>query len=250
MKKIIALLVLALLGFYVAWPAWSGYRLATALGDGNEALLAAKVDFPAVRESLRPTVTTEVEKNIQKQAGQGLGNLLSGDFKAQLVPKMVDLVLEKVVTPGNVIRIAKEGGNVAGSVEKILMEEMNKAGGIPGLPKLPGGGSGSGGLSLPGGMGGALGGLGAAGSQLGIPGFPGGSQPKATAPPPAAATPTATGNQKPSYGLANVKSFGLDGPLGYRVAVAKDPAGTKPDVTAGMRFTGFDWKLTSLVPNL
>jgi hypothetical protein len=246
MKKIIALVVLGLLGFYVAWPAWSGYRMAQALGDGDEALLAAKIDFPSVRESLRPVVTAEVEKNVQKQAGQGLGALLTGDFKAQLVPKLVDVVLEKVVTPSNVIRIAKEGGDIAGSVERILMEEMNKAGGIPGLPKLPG--SGSGGPALPGGLG-TLGGLGAAGSQFGIPGLPGGGQPKAALPP-AAPAPTASGDKKSSFGLSNIKSFGLDGPLGYRVAVAKDPAGSKPDLTAGMRFTGFDWKLTTLIPNL
>jgi Protein of unknown function (DUF2939) len=248
MKKLIALVVLAILGFYVAWPAWSGYRMAQALGDGDEALLAAKIDFPSVRESLRPVVTAEVEKGIQKQAGQGLGALLSGDFKTKLVPQLVDVVLQKVVTPANVIRIAKEGGDVAGSVEKILMEEMNKAGGIPGLPKLPGGG-GSSVPALPGGLGG-LGALGAAGSQLGIPGLPGGGgQPKAT-PPPAAAAPMAASDKKASFGLSNIKNFGLDGPLGYRVSVAKDPAGAKADVTAGMRFTGFDWKLTSLVPNL
>lgn len=245
MKKIIALIVLALLGFYVAWPAWSGYRMAKALGDADETLLAAKVDFASVRESLRHVVTVEVEKGVQKQTGQGLGALLSGDFKTQLVPKLVDVVLEKVVTPANVIRIAKEGGDVAGTVEKIMMEEMSKTGGMAGLPKLPGAGGGA--PPLPGGLG-SLGGLGAAGSQFGLPGLPGARPP--TAPPPVASGAPAPNDKKASFGLSNIKSFGLDGPLGYRIAVAKDPAGSKADVTAGMRFTGFDWKLTSLVPHL
>ncbi len=252
MKKIIALVVLGLLGFYVAWPAWSGYRLAQALSDGNEALLASKIDFVSVREGLRPAVTAEVEKSVEKQTGQGLGALISRDLKQQIVPKMVDLLLEKVVTPINVIRIAKEGGNVAASVEKILMEEVDKSGGIPGLPKLPGLGLG-GAPTLPGGLGG-IGGIGAAGSQFGLPGLPGmglpgigGGQPTGT---PAPTTPAPRAAGAPSFGLANIKSFGLDGPLGFRLAVAKDPAATKADATVTMRFIGFDWKLTSLVPNL
>ena len=254
MKKLIALIILGLLGFYVAWPAWSGYKLATALRDGDAAGLESKIDFPSVRQSLRPTVTVEVEKAIAKQGSQGLGQLLTGDLKAQMMPKLVDAVLEKVVTPINVIRIAKEGGNVAGTVEKIMMEEMGKVGGIPGL-KLPGG---AGGLpNLPGGLG-TIAGAGAAATQLGIPGIPGlpgmgGGQPPASAPAPAApaAPKAADSTSKPaSFGLGNIKSFGLDGPLGYSVSVAKDAAAGKPDLTAGMRFTGMDWKLTSVVPHL
>lgn len=255
MKKLIALILLGLLGFYVAWPAWSGYKLATALRDGDVATLASKVDFPSVRQSLRPVVAAEVEKNLARQGG----GLLTGDLKQQLMPKMVDAVLETVVTPVNVIRIAKEGGNVGGIVEKIMMEEMGKAGGglnIPGL-KLPGTSAGGGGLpGLPGGLG-TIAGAGAASTQLGLPGLPGlpgmgASQPKTSAPAatPAPAPAPAASTAPPSYGLANIKTFGFDGPLGYRVAVAKDPAAAKPDITAGMRFSGFDWKLTSVVPNL
>ena len=251
MKKLFALVILGLLGFYVAWPAWSGYKLAMALRDGDAATLESKVDFPSVRQSLRPVVAAEVEKGISRQGG----GLLTGELKQQLMPKLVDTVLEKFVTPANVIRIAKDGGNVAGTVEKIMMEEMSKAGGIPGL-KLPGGAGGGGMPGLPGGLG-TIAGAGAAATQLGIPGLPGmgGGQPAApapAAPAPAAAPPKAAeGAGKPtSFGLGNIKNFGFDGPLGYTVAVAKDAASAKPDVTAGMRFTGFDWKLTSVVPNL
>ena len=266
MKKLIALIIFGLLGFYIAWPAWSGYKLATALRDGDAAALASKVDFPSVRQSLRPVVSAEVEKGITRQAG----GLMTGELKQKLMPQLVDAVLEKVVTPANVIRIAREGGNVAGTVEKIMMEEMNKVGGglgglnIPGLNLLglkpPGATAGGGGMpSLPGGLG-SLPGVGAAATQLGIPGLPGlpgvGGQPSAPAPAPApAATPApapaapAAVSKPPSFGLANIKSFGFDGPLGFSVAVAKDAAATKPDLTAGMRFSGFDWKLTSVVPN-
>jgi Protein of unknown function (DUF2939) len=254
MKKLIALVVLALLGFYVAWPAWSGYRIASALASKDTALLESKIDFPSVRESLRPVVTGEVEKEISKQAGGGLGGLLSGDFKKQIVPQLVDTILAKVVTGENVIRIVGEGGDVAGSVQKILMEQMSKMGGIPGLPGF-GGGAGGGGLSIPGGSGGlgALGGI-LAGKGLpgGLPSFGGGQAqaPAASAPPVVTTTPSGAPAAKAAFGLANIKRFALTGPAGYAVSVAKDANSSKADATASMAFTGFDWKITSVVPHL
>lgn len=256
MKRLIALAILLLLGFYVVWPAWSGYRIAAALQAKDAAMLKSKIDFTSVRAGLRPVVEVEVGKELDKQAGQGLGSLLGGDLKKQMVPKLVDMVLDKVITGENVIRIASEGGNVAGSVQKIMMEQLSKSGGIPGLPSIPGltgGGSGSSG-GLPGGLGGVLAGAaGAAGAGglklpggLNIPGM-GGGQAQA----PAAAAPAAApkSDAKPSFGMANIKSFGFS-PLAYTVGVGKDPAAPKPDATIKMRFTGFDWKITDIVPNL
>jgi hypothetical protein len=255
MKKLIALVILALLGFYVAWPAWSGYRIFTALRSNDAALLESKIDFPRVRQSMRPAVEIEVDKQIDaqlKQAGGGAAAALGGELKKQLAPKLVDTVLESVVTPANVLRIAAEGGNVAGTVQKILAEQMGKAGGLPGLGDLTRqGGSDSGGGRSPGGLGGVIGGLGGFGGaagQLGIPGFGGGS-PQVQQPPPQPA-PAASGGGKPSYGLSNIKGFGLDGPLGYWVSLARNGASAKPDVTAGMSFSGFDWKVTRVVPHL
>lgn len=249
MKKLIALLILGLLGFYVAWPAWSGYRLYSALNSGDEATLAGKIDFPSVRDSMRPAVAAEVDKQFDqqlRQAGGGLGSMLGGDIKKQMLPKLVDGVLQTVITPANVIRIARQGGSVAESVQKILAEQMSKAGGLPGS----GGGSGSGGSmpSLPGG----LGGLGGAAAKLGLPGMGGGSsEPAKTAPAPATpSAATATDKGKPQFGFSNIKSFGFNGPLGLGLSLAKDPGASKPDLTAVMSFSGFDWKLTKLVPHL
>lgn len=60
MRKLIAVAILALAGFYVAWPAWSGYQIRNAFLTDDVALLAHKVDFPLVRQSLRPVVAAEV----------------------------------------------------------------------------------------------------------------------------------------------------------------------------------------------
>jgi hypothetical protein len=254
MKRLIALVVLAVVGFYLVWPAWSGYRIAAALQSRDAGLLESKIDFPSVRQGLRPIVEAEVGREFEKQAGQGLGALLSGDFKKDLVPKLVDMVLDKVITGENVIRLAREGGDLGGGVQKILMEQIAKSGGIPGLPGLPGlgGGSGSGGVRLPGGLGGVLGGGsgGVPGLSGGIPGFGGAPTPAATPPAPTAAPTSAAVAAKPSYGVSNIKRFSMVGPLGYSVSVGRDAAAPKPDATITMRFTGFDWKITDIVPHL
>ncbi len=251
MKKLISLAILALLGFYVAWPAWSSYRIYSALENQDAGALDGKIDFVSVRASLRPAVATEVEKQFDAQTKQLGGGLPIGDVKKQILPKFIDATLDTIVTPANILRIYREGGDVAGTVTKIMGEQLGKSGGIPGLGGLPGlGGSGSSGGSAPGGLGSVLGGLGNTTGQFGVPGL-GGTKP---ADPQPQATPKSSGvaqsSVKPSYGLSNIKRFGFSGPLGLELGVAKDAGKAGPDVTAGMTFTGMDWKLTRLVPSL
>lgn len=253
MRKLIALLVVAAIGFYGVWPAWSGYRIAAALQAKDETLLASKIDFPSVRESLRPVVSAEVEKRMT-QPGGAAGGLLGGDLKKQLLPRLVDSVLQTLVTPANVIRIANESGGAAKAIEQIVTEQLAKtvggAGAIAGA--LGNQGAGQGGVGG-GNLGGVLGNvLGNAGG-MNIPGLPGGlggAQAPASAPTPASAPKSADTSAKPSFGLGNLKSFSFDGPLGMQIALAKDAASSKPDVTVGIAFSGADWKLVKLIPNL
>jgi hypothetical protein len=251
MKKIIGLALLALIGFYGLWPAYSGYQISTALQSKDAALLERKIDFAAIRQSLRPAVTEEVSKQLDL-AGKdsGLGGLLGGEMKKQLMPQLVETAMTTLVTPANVIRIYSEGGDLKTTVEKIMREKMAQGGfgGVGGgaAPSLPGG------LSVPGGIGG-LGALGDLAGKAGIdPSKIGGAIGSVTAPKSAATAPAATPSApaaKPSFGLGNIKRLALAGPLGFEVGVAKDAGASKPDVTAGMSFSGFDWKLTKIVPN-
>ena len=255
MKRLLFLLVIALIGFYVAWPAWSGYRLATALSNKDEAGVDATVDFPSVRESLRPTVTAELSKRMDKEMeGLGaLGQTLGGDVKARMLPQLVDQVLASVVTPKNVIRIAHEGGDISKAVEGVLSDAAGQIGAVTG----GGGVTGIGGAApAAGGLGGALGQiLGAAGAGGAAAGggdfgglagkvLGGMKKPAETASAPAAPAKTR------SFGIGNIKGFGFAGPLGFDVSVARDAAQPKSDATVGMSFTGGNWKLTRVVPNL
>ena len=241
MKKLIAVLVVAVLGFYVAWPAWSAYRIAGALSAQDEAALDSKVDFVQVRESLRAVVATEIGKQVDTQAGGmgSLGQVLGGDLKKQMLGKIVDQVLAVVVTPRTIIRIANERGDIAASIEKAMRE----AGGSSSGAEVSA-------TSAAGGMMGQV--LGAnrgdlaalAGKALG-----GMKSPSEKAPEPAATTALPAG-EKRSFGLGNIKGFGMAGPFGFNVAVARDAAQAKADAVIGMSFTGGDWKLTRVVPNL
>jgi hypothetical protein len=241
MKRLLLLVVVLLLGFYVAWPGWSAYQIDSAIKAKDTATLEHKIDFPSVRVSLRPAFTQKVSElyDLQlKQAG-GTGALLGGQLKKDLIPGMVELLLNAIVTPENAIRVVHEGGQVKDSVDRWLSEEMARSGKLPGL--IPGGGAGqTGGFQVPGGPGN----VGEIAGKLGF-GQGGGGQLQTPAAQPAP-KPAPVSAPPPSYGIENIKTFSILGPLAFEIGVAKDKAATEPDVTAEMRFTGMDWKVTGV----
>ena len=250
MKRLIALALLLLVGFYVAWPAWSGYQIYQSIQAKNSGLMERKIDFPSVRTSLRPVVAAKIGEGLDKfQAQAGAAGALIGQLKGEMVPKIVDSTLSSMVNADTVIRVANEGGNFKDALDKIMREQLGRNG-------LPTGGSGgtSGGLpSLPGGLGGLLGGP--VGDLLGKVARPKSPVRDVTAEEvkPAAVGAPNSGDQPKAaakFSLANIKTFRLSGPLRYVVGVAKDPAATEPDITADISFTGGDWKVTGLVPRL
>lgn len=251
MRRILFIAVLAAIGFWVAWPAYSGYRISAALRGSDAASLGSSVDFDGVRASLRPFVGAEVEKRlggVLEKAGVGAA-VLGGEVKKQLLPKIVDGLLVTMVTPQNVIRIFRDGRAFKEAISRIVDEEMADSGGkgsgvamvLKGLGELAKGrgADADAGAGRGGGLGGLLGGL----KKSPVRDVTGEPEPGAV-PKPAEAKPAAP----PPFGLKNIKSFGFAGPLRMLIGVARNAAATEPDVTAEMSFTGMDWKLTGLVP--
>ena len=70
---------------------------------------------------------------------------------------------------------------------------------------------------------------------------------KAPDPKPAPADGTAA--RKP-FGMANIKSFSFNGPLGYSIGIAKDATASVADITADLSFTGGDWKVVGIRPRI
>src|SRR5262245_26016658 len=102
---------LAVLGFYVAWPAFSGYEIKSSLDGHNVEALNARIDFPSVRTSLKPAVAIKVDKVLTdalRKAGTA-GGALTDQLKARVMPQIVDGVLANLVKPEMMIRIYASG---------------------------------------------------------------------------------------------------------------------------------------------
>ncbi len=238
MKRILALAVIAIAGFYVAWPAWSGYVIRDAIQSKDTARLAAKVDFDRVQASLRPTVTRKVEEGFDRYQSQlgGAGAMILGQLRKDAVPKIVEASLKALLTPDMIIRITSEGGSIKDSLDRIMREQIGRL--------LPAGGAGGDNAAPSGQVRQGLGGL------LGkaLPGAaPAPAAPEAAA---VAATVPVAGSPGRSLSVMNIKSFSFVGPVSFRVGVAKESTAVEPDITAEMSFIGGDWKLTGLVPKL
>lgn len=246
MKRLILLIIVAALGFYVAWPATSGLAIKSALEAKDVTALSSKVDFPSVRESMRPAVTARVETlldNAFAKLGSGGGPLATG-LKTKVAPKIVDGALDILVKPETLIRVHAQGARFKDAVETVLADEVGgeaAGGALGGLLKGQGGESGGGSL---------LDKIGQAAGKLGFdPGksLGGGAGKTDTGTPAPEATKSGAGKK---LGLANIKSVGFNGPLGLSLGVARDAEASEPDVTVEMGFTGFDWKVTGLIPKL
>jgi hypothetical protein len=268
MKKLIGLIVLLVIGFYVGWPAFSGWQLHTALERKDAATVGRKIDFPAVRKSLEPVVTREVSSGMDRYLGDlgPIANVFGPVLKSQYGPRVVEATLNTLITPENIVRLYAEKDDARSAAERIVMEELNKPGGLfaglfggmksgsdggPSLTdrmKLPGGLGGFG-ESLQGQIGGALGA--GSGQMPDIKTVITSMIEKARAQR-GAKSMTEAPASKPSvgggFGVSNIKKFGFNGPLAMEVGVAASGASAKPDVLAEMAFTGADWKVTRLVP--
>jgi hypothetical protein len=195
-------------------------------------------------------VTTKVEKVLGetlRNAGPARATLTE-DLKARLVPRVVDAVLAGLVTPDMLIRVHERGGNLKEAIDSIVAERALTTDGLGGLIS---------GLQVGDGVEAGdnveLGSLKQIAEKLGVdPGAALGGLfgKKAEAPPSPPPTPVELKMSAPRYGLENIKHFGVTGPLGVSVGVARDPRARKPDLTAEMGFIDGDWKLTGLVPNI
>jgi hypothetical protein len=241
MKRLLLLVVVLLLGFYVAWPGWSAYQIDGAIKARDAATLERKIDFSSVRVSLRPAFTQKVSELYDRQLQQTgkTGALIGGQLKQDVVPGMVEVLLVALVTPENLIRVAHEGGQIKDSVDRLFGEEMGRVGVLPGPGTAGTGQTGGSGFQLPGGLGDLAGKMGIDTDKM-LGGKTAEPAPK-TAQAPAAA---------PSFGFDNIKRFSILDPLGFEIGVAKDKAASEPDVTAEMRFTGTDWRVTAVRPRL
>jgi len=213
MKKLwAAIIILLLLAFYVLWPSWSVYQIYSAVKTKDAETLARKIDFPAVRVSLRNAAVQKIAELYDRPQSQLPSNpVLVARIKQEAASRIVDASLERLVTADNLIRITSEGGQLRESVERILRDHIAGVGDSARNADPATSGVGKGG--------------------------------------PVVRTIAPEGERPaPSYGLHNVKSFAMLSPLRFAIGVAKHATATEADLTAELSFTGTDWKLTAVKP--
>ncbi len=81
------------------------YNLRTAAEEGDAVGISDRVDFPAVRESLKASFTASIaknaEQNLQGNPFAGLGTILAG--------AMANTMIEQLITPEAIARMVLEG---------------------------------------------------------------------------------------------------------------------------------------------
>lgn len=261
MKKLIALIILVALGFYVGWPAYTGYAIHAALEADDSEVLARKIDFPQVRSSIRGPVMAKIDSRIGEMIGQfgaALG-VSKEQVKMDQIGGIVDGALQDVVSPERLGGIYKRGGDFTGEIQKAVLRQIENAGGLMELLDLGGGGGaasddtggGSSGFDLSNGIGGLLANknarkiFGQVAQQVGANGGL-----SADALFPKRKTAQTSDDSERSFGLSNIKHFGFPGALAMEVGIAANGDAVDEDVTARMSFQDFDWKVTRLEPNL
>jgi hypothetical protein len=266
MKRFIFLVILLLIGFYAAWPAFTGYRIYQGLERNDPAVLAAKIDFPSVRKSMRGPVLAQVNTRIETiMKGLGPATKLVGEqIPKGNIEKIVDGALATVVTPEKVADVYSKGGDFNSAIKEAVLDQIDKMGGLAqvlNLGKLLGGGEGEGqtsgggsigGFKIPGGLGGLLKNKEVGDAIGGLAGKLGLDPAKLAGKlfPASGEGPDSSTGKTASIGLGNIKSFGFNGPTALQLGVARKAEAAGPDVTTELAFRNYDWRVTKLTPNL
>lgn len=243
MKKLLFLIILGVLAFYAAWPAYSLYQIVDGVRAPDEAKLQQKIAWGPLRQSLHAPVTERVKQEIGNQSkGRGLEGALAGELGKNVAPQLVEQILDAYVTPKGIITLAANGGNI----------DMSKLG-IGNLVQKFGDNS------NPGETSGGIGDLLEAAKEL-VSSIPGGKEFVATTLSEyskdlskiitdESEEATEKDGKAIIYGPDNIKSFEFTGPTSFEVGIAKSPTAKKADLIAGMRFIDNDWKLDKIVPS-
>lgn len=98
MKKwiaLVAVLLIALVGYVVAGPYLAINGIRTALADQDTAKLERHVDFPALRVNIK----AQLEDALARRAGTDLGSNIFGAFALSVANNVVGTGVDAMVTP-------------------------------------------------------------------------------------------------------------------------------------------------------
>jgi len=216
MRRMLAaglIVVLALAGFYVAWPAWMARQIRNAIEANDPSALEHRIDFVSVRARAKPLVAAEMQRSLEglKQKAGPFGAAIAGQLQESLGGKIADAVIDRILTPESVVRIVRQGKDLRRVWKEVAGEVGTRRPSGPGNAGEP--------------------------ARPSAPGSPEPREPE-----------TAASPRKLTF--ANIKSYRLVGLLALEVGIARDPAAIAPDVVAELAFTGTGWQVVGIVPQL
>jgi hypothetical protein len=210
----VIVLVLALAGFYVAWPGWTGYQIRQAIEANDPVALERRIDFDRVRARAKGLVAERIQHSLdqlERQTGP-LGAALAGKLKAGLGGKLADAAINTALTPENVITLAREGKDIGR-----ILKDAGRSRGAGDSAEVSSGGS---------------------PSPSDMPSSGTGAPQQQVAP----------GQKRHQLTLRNIKSYRITGPFEIEVGVAHDPTAATSDILVELAFDGGGWKVVGIVP--
>ena len=108
LAAIIGVLVIAGVAWYFASPAWAMSQLKDAALAGDRTELAERVDFPAVRESMKSQLQTAMMAEMAKQSSSGEQDGWAA-LGGMIVMGLVGPVVDAAVTPDGIKMLVERG---------------------------------------------------------------------------------------------------------------------------------------------
>jgi len=103
MKKIIGVLAIAALAWFIGSPYVTAYQMKSAADARDDEALSAHIDYPAVRQSFKDQLNGTMSKEIIGQAGDNPLGAIGAAFGGMVIDGMVDAF----VTPAGVAKMMK-----------------------------------------------------------------------------------------------------------------------------------------------
>lgn len=124
--RTVAVVIVAAIAGWIAWPYYTAYGLAVAVRDGDVAFLQEHVDWESVRAGLRNDLKVALLQKLTADPERGSDKPTAAPnaaFAAAIGPAIVDQVVNSYVTPEVVAslnrkrraNLATEGSSVGGS---------------------------------------------------------------------------------------------------------------------------------------
>jgi hypothetical protein len=117
--RVLVLLVVPLGLAYAVWPVHTALTIREAMAAGDTATLRRKVDWPALRASLKSSISPETLARLAQQPDAPKPTLWQR-IKAAVAPGMADTVIDRYVTPENLPLLLGYGRTYRGTVQPAL----------------------------------------------------------------------------------------------------------------------------------